>query len=176
MELQNLWIFGLHNPHAVSLLQCIFADCKPDSVVKLLKHLLKLSFSCHMPCQSYLSVECWVHMPLNVKKCKNFHVFKMRCLRSLTTESGLQSTKIHCKSGTATACSTLHSGRIGMWHENDDFKRCLMSLTIESGLRSAKIHCKSCILCGLCSPKTQLWNLQGYTSDQTKKNLLCHML
>ena len=100
MELQNLWIFGLHNPHAVSLLQCIFADCKPDSVVKLLKHLLKLSFSCHMPCQSYLSVECWVHMPLNVKKCKNFHVFKMRCLRSLTTEYGSQSAKIHCKCGT----------------------------------------------------------------------------
>ena len=79
-----------------------------------------------------------------------------RCLRSLTTESGLQSTKIHCKSGTATACSTLHSGRIGMWHENDDFKRCLRSLTIESGSQSAKMHCKSGMACGLCSPKTHL--------------------
>ena len=33
-------VFGLHNPNAVPIFQCIFSDCKPDSVVKLLKHLI----------------------------------------------------------------------------------------------------------------------------------------
>ena len=100
---------------------------------------------------------------------QKFHVFKMRCLRSLTTESGLQSTKIHCKNG--MACITLHSGRISMWHENDNFRilqnfhvfkmRCLRSLTTEYGSQSAKIHCKCGTVCGLYSPKTQLYFIKN---------------
>ena len=107
------WVFGLYNPHTVPHLQCIFADCEPYSVVKLLKHLilktwkfcriLKLSFSCHM---------------LILPECRVMHAMSLLQCIFVDCESD-SFVKLHNQVGLACDMKmTISKGVWGVWQQN----------------------------------------------------------